>query len=135
MAMSVGGRGRGGISEINITPMIDVLLVLLVIFMIVQQSLIRQAFVQAPPPDDGVRRAAPDPHALVLEVGPEESYRINRKPVPAGRLTEELRALFAERNRSVLFVRGGDDITYGEVAAAIDAGVQAGVEVIGLVPR
>jgi biopolymer transport protein TolR len=135
MGMSLGNREGAHQAEINVTPMIDVLLVLLVIFMIVQQSLIRQAFVQAPPPDDGGERPAPDPHALVLEVGPEGSYRINRKPVPAGRLTEELRALFAERNRSVLFVRGGDDITYGEVAAAIDAGVQAGVEVIGLVPR
>jgi biopolymer transport protein TolR len=121
-------------SQINITPMIDVLLVLLIVFMVVQQGWIRQGNVQVPPPGGDELRES-DPGALVLVVEPGGRISLNRQPLDGSRLTEELRAVFAERTRRVLFVKGEESLTYGEVAAVVDASVQAGVEVVGLVPR
>ena len=134
MGMSIGGRRRGSIGEINITPMIDVLLVLLIIFMVMQQALIRQAIVQVPSPDDETRDD-PQPGSLVLEVEPGGRFLLNRQPLEGARLREELRAVFADRTRRVLFVKGSESVSYGEVAAVVDASIQAGVEVVGLVPR
>jgi biopolymer transport protein TolR len=134
MAMTTGGRRGGSIGEINMTPMIDVLLVLLIIFMVVQQGLQRGLSVQVPPPRDG----RPLPHyqgdMLVLELEPGD-YRLNRHPVARERLEQELTAVFAPRTRKVLFVRGAETLPYGEVIAAVDASRAAGVQVVGLVPR
>jgi biopolymer transport protein TolR len=134
MAMASVGRKGSAMRDINITPMIDVLLVLLVVFMVVQQAWIRQADVQVPPPA-GEEQGLPDPGSLVLTVEPGGRVSLNRQPLDGARLEEELREIFAHRTRKVLFVRGDATVSYGEVAAAVDAGVQAGVEVIGLVPE
>jgi biopolymer transport protein TolR len=132
MAMGIGGR-RGAINEINMTPMIDVLLVLLIIFMVVQQGLRRGLPVQVPRPDDGLSVPAP-PESLVLEVEPGGRFLLNRQPVPAGRLEETLARVFAERQRKVLFVKGGESVPYGDVVGAVDASRAAGVQVVGLEP-
>ena len=133
MAMAMGGRKGGGISEINMTPMIDVLLVLLIIFMVVQQGLQRGLSVQVPPPADGAAPPSPD-GTLVLEVEPGGRYLLNRQPVAAARLQETLAGVFAERTRTVLFVKGAETIAFGDVVGAVDAGRAAGVQVVGLVP-
>jgi biopolymer transport protein TolR len=132
MAMTTGGRRGGSIGEINMTPMIDVLLVLLIIFMVVQAGLQRGLSVQVPPPEDGV---VAQTATLVLELEPGGDYRLNRQPVARERLAQELAAVFAPRARKVLFVRGAESLPYGEVIAAVDASRQAGVQVVGLVPR
>jgi biopolymer transport protein TolR len=134
MSMTTGGRRGGSISEINMTPMIDVLLVLLIIFMVVQQGLQRGLSVQVPPPADS-RPLTVAPENLVLELEPGGDYRLNRQPVARERLAQELGAVFAQRTRKVLFVRGAESLPYGEVIAAVDASRQAGVQVVGLVPR
>ena len=134
MAMGIGGRRGGSISEINVTPMIDVLLVLLIIFMVVQQGLQRGLSVQVPPPPDG-RPVPAQTGSLVLELEPGGRYLLNRQPVVRERLAQELGAVFAGRTRKVLFVKGAESLTYGEVVGAVDAGRAAGVQVVGLVPR
>ncbi len=133
MAMNLRGR-RGVSAEINMTPMIDVLLVLLVIFMVAQQGLARGVSVQVPPPES---ERLPDPRTenLGLEVEPGGRYRVNSQPVAAGELRSTLTGVFAERPRKVLFVKGGVALTYAEVVAAVDASRAAGIEVVGLVPR
>jgi biopolymer transport protein TolR len=133
MAMGIGGGKRGSISEINMTPMIDVLLVLLIIFMVVQQGLQRGLSVQVPPVDDTPVQPSP-PENLVLEVAPGGRYLLNRQPVAAGRLEEALTRVFAERQRKVLFVKGAESLAYGDVVSAVDASRAAGVQVVGLVP-
>jgi biopolymer transport protein ExbD len=132
MAMTTGGR-KGSISQINMTPMIDVLLVLLIIFMVVQQGLQRGLSVQVPPPDG--RPILAQTGNLVLELEPGGRYLLNRQPVARERLAQKLGAVFAPRTRKVLFVRGAESLPYGEVIAAVDASRQAGVQVVGLVPR
>ena len=132
MAIITGRRG-GQVSDINMTPMIDVLLVLLIIFMVVQQGLQRGLPVQIPPPDPSPGFQTAD--NIVLEVGPGGSYRLNQQPVAAAALEATLAQVFAPRPRKVLFVKGGEQVAYAEVVRAVDAGRTAGVEVIGLVPR
>ena len=134
MAMTTGGRRGGNIGEINMTPMIDVLLVLLIIFMVVQQGLQRGLSVQVPPPPDGKPVLAQTGN-LVLELEPGGRYLLNRQPVARERLAQVLAEVFAPRTRKVLFVRGAESLPYGEVIAAVDASRAAGVQVVGLVPR
>jgi len=134
MAMGVSARRGGMAAAINVTPMIDVLLVLLIIFMVVQQGLRKGVDAQVPPPRDG-SVTPPQPDAIVLEVLPGGRYAINRQPVGAEGLQAAVARTFAGRPRKILFVKGGEGLTYGEVVAAVDATRAAGVKVVGLVPR
>jgi biopolymer transport protein TolR len=134
MAISTGG-GKGGPSwQINMTPMIDVLLVLLIIFMVIQPTLQKGIEVQVPPVEERAsEEAAPD--QITLEIRPGPDYLINGIPVPPAELRTQIRGIFADRPRKVLFVKGGEDILYGDVVRAVDAARGAGIEVVGLVPR
>ena len=137
MGMGVGGKKGGPTSDINVTPMIDVLLVLLIIFMVVQQGLQRGVSMQVPPPKDknDVAQKPPDQDQIVLEVNPGPVYLINRQPVAGDQLEKTLRDIFAPRPRKIIFVKGAENLTYGDVVHAIDASRAAGVDVVGLVPR
>jgi biopolymer transport protein TolR len=134
MAISTGG-GKGGPSwQINMTPMIDVLLVLLIIFMVIQPTLQKGIEVQVPPVEERPsQEAALDQITLEIRAGPD--YLINGMPVPASELRAQIRGIFADRPRKVLFVKGAEDIRYGDVVRAVDAARGAGIEVVGLVPR
>lgn len=134
MSISTGG-GKGGPSwQINMTPMIDVLLVLLIIFMVIQPTLQKGIEVQVPPVDE---RAAADtpPDQITLEIRAGPDYLINGIPVASNELSGQIRNIFADRPRKVLFVKGAEDIVYGDVVHAVDAARGAGIEVVGLVPR
>ncbi|HEX5726769.1 MAG TPA: biopolymer transporter ExbD [Longimicrobiaceae bacterium] len=124
-------------NEINMTPMIDVLLVLLIIFMVVQQGLQRGLAVQVPPPKDKqeVAQKEPDPDQIVLMIDEKGAYTINRQPVAEADLETKLKEIYTGRPRKVIFVKGEENLTYGQVVRAIDASRGAGVEVVGLVPR
>ncbi len=137
MGMGVGGSKGGAMNEINMTPMIDVLLVLLIIFMVVQQGLQRGVSVQIPPPPEQnqVAQQPPDDQQIVLEVKPGPVFAINQQPVEAAALEGRLREIFAQRNRKVIFVKGEDDLTYKDVIRAVDASRAAGITIVGLVPR
>jgi len=133
MAMGVGGNKGGPSSEINITPMIDILLVLLIIFMVVQQGLQRGLSVQVPPTEESGTAQAID--QIVLEVRPNGSYLLNTEPLTRAQLQGRIADVFGPRPRKVIFVKGTEDATYGDVAWAVDVVRAAGVEVVGLVPR
>ena len=134
MAMSTGGNSGGRASDINMTPMIDILLVLLIIFMVVQQGLQRGLSVQVPPIDTEATLAQ-NVDQIVLEILPTGAYAINQQPVAAGALQGRLTEIFAPRQRKVIFVKGAENIAYGDVVFAVDAARAAGIEVVGLVPR
>ena len=135
MAMGVGGKG-GAMGDINVTPMIDVLLVLLIIFMVVQQGLQKGVSVQVPPPKDKDEVAQQNPEdQIVLEVNPGPVYLINTRPVGYEQLETTLRDIYANRPRKVIFVKGAENMRYGDVVRAVDAARAGGVEVVGLVPR
>ena len=118
-------------AEPNVTPMIDVLMVLLVIFMVIVPTSRRAIDVQLPDPH-APPSGAP---AIVLEVGPGGALALNRQPVAEAALGARLRAVYAGRPDRVLTVRGDGRARYASVVAAVDSARGAGVRVIGLDPR
>ncbi len=133
MAVKIGGKG-GGMSDINMTPMIDIMLVLLIIFMIVQQGMQKGIEVQVPPTEE-TADVAQAIDQIVLDIQPGGTYFLNQEPVPAGQLQQVLTNTFSTRVRKVIFVRGAENLAYGEVVYAVDAARGAGVDLVGLVPR
>ena len=122
-------------SEINVTPMIDVLLVLLIIFMVIVPATPRGETALVPHPAPRDRKPA-DADAVVLEVikdaGGAVGFRINQQPVAKGELQSRLAAVFATRAQRVLFVKGDDQLSFTQIAEVIDIGHSAGIDQIGL---
>jgi biopolymer transport protein ExbD len=119
-------------AEPNVTPMIDVLLVMLIVFMMVVIQVHRTMDVQLPQPCDGVCDAS---QPIVLEVLPGPRYRINRRDVFPGELGIELSRIYRVRPEKVIQVAGRPNTRYEEVIAAMDIAKSAGVRVIGVAPR
>ena len=126
------GDEKGLSSDINLTPMIDVLLVLLVVFMLSVQ--VRQSLpVNLPPPAGASRPATQSPH-VVLELKSDGSYAINGTGVGTDDLGARLRELTDGGRRQLLFVRAAPGRHYGEVIQAVDVARGAGWRVIGYMP-
>ena len=118
-------------ADINVTPLIDVLLVLLILFMLVAPAPPRALEAELPRPPDG--RGDPAPDGLVLEVRADE-LALNSTPVlTLADLEGRLRAAFETRGDRTLFVRAEGGVAYERVVAAIDAARGAGASRIGLV--
>jgi biopolymer transport protein ExbD len=129
--MTTGGKKGGAMNDINMTPMIDVLLVLLVIFMIMQPMLQRSIDIQLPVERD--EPTAPSVPPIVLEVFPGGQYLLNKSPVPASMLQARLLEVYSNRPDRVLFVKADGAVKYGEVITVMDYARGAGVEVLGAV--
>src|SRR5687767_1446542 len=117
-------------SEINMTPMIDVLLVLLVIFIITQPMLQLSLDVQLPIESEEEATAPPLP-PIVLEIAANGAFRLNTQPVTD--LAGRLRQVFGERPDKVLFVKADPNVPFSKVTEAWDIAMGAGVEVLGAV--
>ena len=134
MAMSAGGSSGGVQSDINVTPMIDVMLVLLIIFMITQ-PLSRMAMdVQVPPPDTPQTNQQPS-FQIVLELRDDGTYAINSQPYPKDQLDAQLHAIYDARPAKLMFVKAGPNRIYQDVIEAMDIARGAGVQVIGFTPK
>src|SRR5687768_15107234 len=133
MSMSTGGAKGGVSSEINMTPMIDILLVLLIIFMVVQEGAQEGLAVQVPPLEVTPSDATID--QIVLEVVSADEFLLNKAPLNRSNLEETLRTTYANRPRKVIFVQGFETAKYGDIAFAVDEAKGAGIDVVGLVPR
>jgi biopolymer transport protein TolR len=129
MSMAVGGGGKGSMSDINMTPMIDVLLVLLVIFMLAQPLLQRSIDVQLPIETE-TPESEPAPQ-IVLEINDRGDYFLNLRPVPKDQLAQRLQEIYAARPDKVLFVKASGEVLYQDVVTVMDAARGAGVEVLG----
>jgi len=118
-------------SDINVTPLIDVLLVLLIIFIVVAPAAPRALDASLPPPAGS--QVDPTPNSLVLEVR-DDDFRLNSAPVLTLReLDLALRAAFATRRDSTLFVRPALELRYARLIDALDTAKGAGASRIGLV--
>ena len=136
MAFSMAGGGSPR-AEINITPMIDILLVLIIVFMVVV-SMSQEKGLQAQIPQPANEKSPPQPEqTIVIQVtwqGEKQtpSLKINDEEVQWGKLHDRLSTIFDQRVERVAFVKGDDDVDFEFVADAIDIARTSGVERIGL---
>jgi biopolymer transport protein ExbD/biopolymer transport protein TolR len=129
------GVGTGiAVSEINVTPLIDVLLVLLIIFMVIVPVTLRglRAVIPQPP-----KSAVPSEGTLVVSIlansHGEPFYRINQSVIPKSEIEPRLAGIFASRKQKTIFVTADASIAFSKVAEIIDMGHQADVDNIGLI--
>ncbi len=134
MGMSIGGGG-GPKSDINMTPMIDVLLVLIIIFMVITPLTPKglEALVPQPPPPNSKPNPADD-RTIVVTINKDHSMLVNTEEIQESALQKRLEDIFKTRAERIMFVKGDPDIEYKWVAEVIDIGHGAGIDKIGLMP-
>jgi biopolymer transport protein TolR len=139
--MGMGGGSTGGaVSEINVTPLIDVLLVLLIIFMVIVPVTPRGLETLVPQPPKDHKEEPENNRTIVVQIRSNgagaPSYLINETPFAKNDLEPKLTEIFAARQEKVMFVKGDKDLDFSKVAEVIDFGHQAQVDNIGLItPR
>jgi biopolymer transport protein TolR len=134
MAMS-GGGGGGLTNEINVTPMIDVLLVLLIIFMMVIPMSRKAIDLQLPDPTPDNTPSGPPPSQIVLEVLPGNTFKINTQPVAKTDLARRLKEIYDPRPDKIIFIKGDPTVKYSDVISAMDVARGAGVKIIATTPK
>jgi biopolymer transport protein ExbD len=132
MGMSVGG-GKGPKSDINMTPMIDVLLVLIIIFMVITPLTPKglEALVPQPPPP-GQKQSLSDQRTVVIVINADHSMEINSEPTTEATMGDRLTEIFKTRAERVVFVKGDSTLEFQWVAKAIDIAHGAGIDKVGL---
>ena len=133
MAMAVGGPKSGPRCDINMTPMIDILLVLLIIFMVITPLTPHGLEALAPEPPDKKNQPPPDQdRTVVIVIDKDKSMHINNEETDMDKLGPRLEQIFKTRAERVVFVKGDPDLEYQTVAQAIDVAKGAQMDKVGL---
>lgn len=135
MGMSVGGGGSSLNNEPNVVPMIDIMLVLLIIFMIMQPLMRKAVDLQLPEPTPSVSTVNTASNQIVLEVLADGSFAVNREPLTKENLAKRLTEIYEGRPDKIMFVKGDPKVKYQDVIFAMDQARGAGVKVIGVPPK
>ena len=135
MGMSVGGGGASTLnSDPNVVPMIDIMLVLLIIFMMMQPLMRKAIDLQLPDPQPAQAPPSQASNQIVLEVLPDGQYAINKEPVTKERLASRLKEIYDPRPDKIIFIKGDPKVKYQDVIWTMDVARGAGVKVIGVPP-
>jgi biopolymer transport protein ExbD len=115
-------QGRATVRpHINVTPLVDVVLVLLIIFMVITPLLTKQLWLRVPAADRAPAAQAKGPSSLTLTLHSDGAIRVNRKPIAEAELGLRLRRMFAARGEPLLFFDADDDVPHGRVMQVLDA--------------
>ena len=129
MGISFSGAKLGTIAEMNVVPLIDILLVLLVIFMMIRPQAQVGLPVDLP---QQVAKTPPPAGVIVVQVLSDGTLRINQDPVQWQNLQDRLEEIFKQRAARVAFVRGDSGLEFGIIARAIDVMRGSGITAVGL---
>jgi biopolymer transport protein ExbD len=135
MGMDISSGRRGAKGDINVTPLIDVVLVLLIIFMVLVPSMLKELSTNIPKKDTS--SAPPDPNVvpIVVEYTGQRELSINQEPVAPEGLAERIVERLKYKNQKVVFFKIDDDAPYGEVVHFMDIVKGAGATTLGIVTK
>lgn len=136
MAMDVGGDSKGAKGDINVTPLIDVVLVLLIIFMVLTPSMLKELTANVPRKEDVNTPPPPNPvPPIVLEISAKSELAINQEPVAPEALADKISERLKSNSQKVVFFKVEDDAVYGDVVKFMDICKGAGAKILGIVTK
>jgi biopolymer transport protein TolR len=135
MGMDVGGSKKGAKGEINVTPLIDIVLVLLIIFMVLTPSMLKELTANVPRKSD--EQTPPDPSAapIVLEINTKGELALNTEPVASEALADKVSERLKHDSQKVVFFKIEDDAPYGTVVRFMDIVKGAGAKTLGIITK
>jgi biopolymer transport protein TolR len=132
MAMDLGGAKGGVKSDINVTPLVDVMLVLLIIMMLVAPMLQQGVAVRLPTATNTVDKPETQ-EQTVLAISKDKSYYLNAKPVTESEMVTRLNEILENKKEKIVLIKADEEVEYSAVMTAMDQLRNAGIEDIGLI--
>jgi biopolymer transport protein ExbD len=135
MAFSVGGSGRGPQGEINVTPLIDIVLVLLIIFMVMTPAMLKELPAKVPQKSVETVPQPPGETPIVVELSAQDTVTLSGEPVAPEALEAKVAERLAHDRQKVVFFKIDDDASYGRAVRVMDVCKGAGAQTLGIVTK